>query len=119
MARKPIEKKLVNTRLLKEYASWVYCGACNATVAYLCYVTYNRFEFTYTCRCGSSGHVYIAFTHEPPIGMHEDSMKIIKNRLCCRKDDSPLASVVERNLLSYKLSVICASCNAEYHTREG
>ena len=33
MARTPEIKELQNARLLKEYASWIYCTGCNQTVA--------------------------------------------------------------------------------------
>ena len=48
MARSPKIKEIVNSRLLKDYASWIYCTSCNKTVAYLCYVTYDLFSFEYT-----------------------------------------------------------------------
>ena len=109
MARTPKVKELTNSRLLKEYASWIYCERCNKTVAYLCYVTYDLFDFEYTCKCGNHGKVYIEFEHdEPKIG--RGSLKQIKNRLCCPKDDSPLLTIVDKNLDNYKYKILCNSC---------
>ena len=113
MARKPKLKELQNSRLLKEYASWIYCTNCNSTVAYLCYVTYDEFVFDYTCNCGSHGKVNISFEHSDALKSQEP-LKTIKNRLCCPKDDSPLFTIIEKNIKSYKFNVICNSCNQEF-----
>ena len=113
MARNPKHKTLINSRLLKEYASWVYCANCNSTVAYLCYVTYDLFDFEYTCNCGSTGKVCVNFEHEEAKESPEP-LKVIKNRLCCPKDDSPLFSLVEKNIKDYKFNVVCNSCSQQY-----
>ena len=114
MPRKPIKKELVNTRLLKEYASWVYCDKCSKTVAYLCYVTYNSFDFTYKCNCRNTGCVHIEFENANSEKKSEEPLLEIKNRLCCRNDHSPLVTVVAKNLQSYKLSLVCRKCNTRY-----
>ena len=113
MARTPKFKKLTNSKLLKEYASWIYCTDCNKTVAYLCYVTYDCFEFEYTCDCGGSGKVNIEFEHPGPV-KSTDRLKLIKNRLCCPKDDSPLLSIVQKNLKNYKFRIVCNCCAHEF-----
>jgi len=113
MARKPKQKELKNSRLLKEYASWVYCNACNKTVAYLCYITYDLFDFEYTCNCGNHGSVLIEFEHEIP-AKSDQSLRCTKNRLCCPKDDSPLLTIVEKNINEAKYRIICNTCNTEY-----
>ena len=113
MARKPSKKELVNTRLLKEYASWVYCEGCSNTVAYLCYVTYDLFELSYKCSCGSEGHVFIEFEHDEP-QTSELSLTDIKNRLCCPADNSPLFTLVEKNIEAATYRVIFSACNHQY-----
>ena len=113
MARKPIHKETKNSRLLKEYASWIYCTTCNKTVAYLCYVTYNSFEFDYSCNCGSHGAVSIQFEHDPPVKSSK-ALILVKNRLCCPKDNAPLFSVIEKNIKTYSIRVVCSACNTEY-----
>jgi hypothetical protein len=113
MARKPIIKELTNSRLLKDYASWIYCMSCDKTVAYLCYVTYDAFDFEYTCTCGSHGHVRIEF--ERGEGAKSSLPLIqIKNRLCCPSDNSPLLTIVEKNVDKYCFRVVCNSCDTEY-----
>ena len=114
MARKPTVKELRNSRLLKEYASWIYCEGCGKTVAYLCYVTYDAFSFEYTCNCGSCGSVRIEFEHDKSASSHS-ALTEIKNRLCCPQDASPLVTVVEKNVAAYELRVVCNGCNTEYH----
>jgi hypothetical protein len=115
MARKPIIKELENTRLLKEYASWIYCTGCNKTVAYLCYVTYDLFDFEFTCNCGSCGKVHIEFAHKEPEKSAE-KLKEIKNRLCCPNDASPLLTLVEKNLAAYQFEILCNSCGQVFET---
>lgn len=114
MARKPSCKELKNTRLLKEYASWIYCESCNKTVAYLCYVTYDSFDFTYTCGCGGSGYVHIEFERENDVSKSTEPLIDIKNRLCCPEDKSPLVTFVEKNLKTCNCSVVCKECGVEY-----
>ena len=116
VARKPIAKELTNTRLLKEYASWVYCTECNSTVAYLCYVTCDRFSFDYTCKCGNVGHVFIEFENPDAddVETSNESLIVVKNRLCCPRDESPLFSVVEKNITHFGYNVVCNTCNSDY-----
>ena len=113
MARKPIQKELQGTRLLKEYASWVYCLACGNTVAYLCYVTYDEVELNYTCNCGNCGRVFIRFAHDAPEGS-DQPLLAIKNRLCCPADHAPLLTIVEKNVQSAQVRVLCNGCHKEY-----
>ena len=113
LARSPKQKELKNSRLLKEYASWVYCTGCNQTVAYLCYVTYDRFEMEYTCNCGSCGRVCIEFECEEPEA-DQMPLSLIKNRFCCPKDNSPLVTIVEKNVAKYQFHIVCHACHKEY-----
>ena len=113
MARKVKQKELTNSRLLKDYASWVYCTNCQKTVAYLCYVTYDLCELNYTCNCGSQGRVFIEFDHEPP-DQNCQPLALLKNRLCCPGDSSPLLTIVEKNVKKAAVRVVCNSCNEEY-----
>ena len=113
MARKPAYKELTNTRILKEYASWIYCNECGCTVAYLCYVTYDLFDFEYTCNCGNHGKISIGFECREP---EQSGLSLIKvsNRLCCPKDNSPLFTVVEKNIKDFNFGVACGKCNTVY-----
>ena len=113
MARKPKIKQLSDARLLKEYASWIYCTGCETTVAYLCYVTYDLFELNFTCNCGNCGRVFIEFEHETP-GQSDQHLSVVKNRLCCPKDNSPLLTIVKKSLKDYSFRVICNNCNTEF-----
>ena len=113
MARKPKEKRLKNSRLLKEYASWIYCDTCNKTVAYLCYVTYDLFDFEYTCNCGSHGNVFIEFEHDAP-NKNMQPLYLSKNRLCCPEDDSPILTIVDKNIQEARYRIVCNTCNTEY-----
>ena len=118
MARIVQTKKLENARLLKEYASWIYCTGCNKTIAYLCYVTYDVFDFRFTCGCGCKGSVYIDFERETPAVRTDDRLTMQKNRLCCPADDSPIVTFVDKNLKQYSYDVVCAKCGREYGEQE-
>ena len=113
MARIPTLKELENSRLLKAYASWVYCTGCEKTVAYLCYVTYDAVDFEYDCACGSNGRVRIEFEGEKGVAT-DDALVSVKNRLCCPHDESPLITVVDKNLSAYDLKITCHECHGEY-----
>jgi hypothetical protein len=107
--------KIKNTRLLKIYASWIYCDKCNNTIGYLCYVTYDRFEFHYTCKCKNSGSIIIekddAAQENIPA---EEEMITIKNRLCCPEDHSPLITILTNKLESYSCEIVCKECGKLY-----
>lgn len=113
MARKPSKKVLDNARLLKEYASWIYCTHCNKTVAYLCYVTYDNFNFKFECNCGSKGSVEISFDE---IVSEKSTLPLVsvKNRLCCPNDESALLTIVEKNIKSCDCSIACVCCKNEF-----
>ena len=117
MPRKPVKKELTNTRLLKEYASWIYCDKCNNTVAYLCYVTYDEFDFEYKCKCQNAGHVHIEFENDNNAKKSHDRLIEIKNRWCCSNDNAPLVTIVEKNLQEYKFTVVCNKCNTQYQMK--
>lgn len=114
MARIPTRKELVNSRLLKDYASWIYCAACDSTVAYLCYVTYELFDFEYACLCGGRGRVHIEFENNADGRTSGEPLRLIKNRLCCPTDLSPLVTFVDKNLAAYKCGIVCKSCGTRY-----
>lgn len=114
MARKPLIKNLENTRLLKDYASWVYCTKCNKTVAYLCYVTYNAVNFNYTCNCGNCGSLHIEFEKLNDIKTSTTNLSLIKNRLCCPEDQSPLITIFDNNLVNYKCEIVCNTCHNKF-----
>lgn len=113
MSRIPINKELQNARLLKDYASWIYCTNCNKTVAYLCYVTYNNFDFSFTCNCGSKGSVKIDFNTDTK---EKDSQEFIlsKNRLCCPNDHSPLLTIIDKNIEEWSGTISCVECNKKF-----
>lgn len=114
MARIVKIKKLENARLLKEYASWIYCTSCEKTIAYLCYVTYDKFDFQFTCNCGCHGSVYIDFDELENTQASSKSLESIKNRMCCPNDKSALVTFVEKNLKSYYCKISCLKCGQEF-----
>ena len=113
MARTPEHKELKNARLLKAYASWIYCASCNQTVVYLCYTAYDQFDFAFTCQCGGAGHVHIRFPHNAPADSAQP-LSAVKNRLCCPNDGAPPFSVVVKNLRAYRAQVVCNQCGTAY-----
>lgn len=55
MAKEKPAVEVKDAHFLKGHASWLYCDKCNKTVAYLCYVTYRYFHFSFVCLCGNHG----------------------------------------------------------------
>jgi hypothetical protein len=114
MSRIPIHKHLKNSRLLSSYGSWIYCTGCNKTIAYLCYVTYDSFKFQFTCKCGETGCVDIAFGEIQETKPSDKPLVVIKNRLHCPNDSSPLVTFVEKNLDKYSYELVCNTCQQIY-----
>lgn len=114
MARTPNQKELCRTRLANTYGGWIYCEGCNKTIGYLCYVTYDRFRLRYTCVCGNTGSIAIAFDTQQPVKASEDALIVQKNRLCCPVETAPLFSLRTANLRSYKYAVLCSACHTLY-----
>ena len=118
MARTIQTKRVVHARLLKEYASWIYCTGCEKTVAYLCYVTYDAFDFSFTCSCGCKGSVYIDFACNAPAVPSDQALLPRKNRLCCPEDNTALLTLVEKNLARYKCRIVCSACGHAYQIQK-
>lgn len=114
MARTPIIKELVNTRLASGYGGWIHCDSCGKNIGYLCYVTYDSFRFEYKCQCGSSGYMHIAFEDVSSASIGDEKLITIKNRLCCPSDQSPLFTILEKSLSNYKYEVVCKACNTKF-----
>ena len=114
MSRTPKFKELSNTRLANEYGGWLYCEGCNKTIGYLCYVTYDSFKLDYQCKCGGHGSVNLLFLDESSAKESHDSLVTVKNRLCCPADQSPLFSLLSKNLNYYKYEVVCKACSTKY-----
>lgn len=117
--QKPIVKT-ENAHFLKGHASWLYCDSCNKTVAYLCYVTYCYFHFSFICSCGCQGWVENIYGD---IDLQKLSTgKLIRNaankRYCCPHDKVALFSPVPKNLKSYTAEIVCKECNTKYSVNE-
>ena len=44
----------------------------------------------------------------------DDELVIIKNRLCCPKDNEPLITILDKKVESYEMKVMCKSCEKIY-----
>ncbi len=114
MARVIKKKKLIHTRLAANYGGWMYCDTCDENIGYLCYSTYDHLNFTYQCNCGSQGSVCIDF-EDSQLGIEcDDAFAVIKNRLCCPKDQEPLMTVLDKKLMCYDLRIACKYCGSVY-----
>lgn len=114
IARKYDKKIIKNTRVLKEYASWIYCESCQETIGYLCYVSYDRITFTYLCHCGNEGELMIDFNELEVEKPSQSSLILIKNRLCCPVDRAPLLTLLDNKLQTYTCTITCNSCGNQY-----
>lgn len=118
MPRIPTHKELNHTRLANGYGGWIYCGNCGKSIGYLCYVTYDCFRFSYQCNCGGQGSIHIAFGDVGSAKTDSSQLTTIKNRKCCPKDQSPLVTVLEKNLTDYQFEVVCKQCNTKYREEQ-
>lgn len=116
MSRKITKKELKNSRILKEYASWIYCEQCSKTVAYLCYLNYNNVLLNFVCRCGNVGKVEISLeTNIDEFNQCEEKLLHIKNRFLCPIDNIPLFSFVGKNIEKAGCFISCECCSNSYY----
>lgn len=109
-----------NAHFLKGHASWLYCDNCNKTVAYLCYVTYRYFRFSFVCKCGCEGWIENRYEDVdlPNLPSGKVVRKATNNRYCCAKDGDSLFSPVPKNLKSYTADIVCKQCSTKYAISE-
>lgn len=100
--------------MLKDYASWIYCEGCQETIGYLCYVSYDKINFTYLCHCGNEGELLIEFNELEEEKSSQKSLVLIKNRLCCPVDQTPLITLLDKKLQTYTCDITCNSCRNHY-----
>ena len=109
-----LTKEIENGRLLNNNGSWMYCNKCNKTVGYLCYTTYQSFQFDFDCKCGNKGSFKLGYKTDSVSKKSIKDLKTNKNRLCCPNDESPLFTIVEKNIEKVNYSVTCKNCITEY-----
>lgn len=117
MAQRLKTKELVNTKLLNNYGSWIYCSSCEQTIGYLCYVTYHSVMLKYTCKCGNKGSIHIEKEDKIEPVPSSKSLITIKNRLCCPEDHSPLITILTQKLEHTACRIVCQNCSHEYNIR--
>jgi hypothetical protein len=100
--------------MLKNTGSWLYCNKCNKTVGYLCYTTYQSFQYNFNCKCGNFGSFDLEYDTNKKIEKSTKELKLKKNRLCCPNDEAPLFTIVEKNIEDYSYSVCCNKCYNEF-----
>lgn len=114
MKRELLNKKLINTRLANNYGGWIYCTQCDQNIGYLCYVTYDQFTLEYECICGSKGTINLEFDNQTDHQVSKSNFVVIKNRFCCPNDESPLFTIISKNVLNYKSLVVCHNCKFKF-----
>jgi len=92
----------------------MYCNKCNKTVGYLCYTGYIKFKFDFECNCGNNGVFELQYNTNNESSVSEKELKTQKNRLCCPTDNSPLFTIVNKNVKMVKYSVTCKKCANTY-----
>lgn len=120
MSRTPKLKTLENTKLASGHGGWIYCAACGENIGNLCYVTYDNFRFSYECNCGAHGAMHLAFEDTEALPVSEKPLILIRNRLCCPSDSTPLFTVLQKKLRRYAYEVVCTECKQKYaYTSDG
>jgi len=107
-------KEIHNGRILKNNGSWMYCNKCDKTVGYLCYSTYQDFQFDFVCKCGNQGSFRLKYKTENGLTKSNEELKTIKNRLCCPSDISPIFTIVDKNIEKAEYQVACKQCMTQY-----
>lgn len=107
-------KDLINTRLATNYGGWMYCTNCNKNIGYLCYVTYDKLKLDYECNCGSHGSSLLDFEDSQAGSYVDNDLVIFKNRFCCPEDESPLITILSKNVKNYEFEITCKSCGSIY-----
>lgn len=107
-------KEIHKGRILKNNGSWMYCDKCNKTVGYLCYTTYQDFQFDFICKCGNSGSFKLHYQTEQGASKSKEDLVQLKNRHCCPNDESPLFTIIDKNIESVKYRITCKKCQVEY-----
>lgn len=114
MARVLKNKELTNTRLATNYGGWMYCDKCGENIGYLCYQTYDRLELKYQCNCGSHGSAVLDFEDSKDGKESDESLVVIRNRLCCPEDNEPLITILDKKVASYEMKITCKTCGNVY-----
>ena len=114
MSRVIRNKRLDHTTLASNYGGWIYCDGCKQTIGYLCYANYDAFSFHYMCKCGNVGSMAITMEDGCETAESDAVMPIVKNRLCCPEDQSPLVTIRDVNLASYRCEISCHTCHTAY-----
>lgn len=117
MARVLKNKELKNTKLATNYGGWMYCTNCNKNIGYLCYVTYDRLKLEYECNCGSHGSAFLDFEDSKEGILNRSDLLTIKNRFCCPEDESPLITMLSKNVKNYTFEVTCKNCGKIYQKK--
>ena len=114
MSRVLKRKELVGIRLATNYGGWMYCDKCNENIGYLCYTTYDKLKFSYTCNCGNCGSALLDFEDSQVGTSCKKELVTNKNRFCCPNDSSPLITILDRKIKSYEMKITCKSCNSVF-----
>ncbi len=92
----------------------MYCNQCNENIGYLCYSTYDKLELQYQCNCENQGSLVLDFEDSKNGKNCDNELIILKNRLCCPKDNEPLITLLDNKLASYHMKITCKSCENIY-----
>ena len=96
----------------------MYCANCNKNIGYLCYVTYDTLDLQYKCCCGSKGSISIEFEDSSECRVSNKELISIKNRFCCPEEESPLITILTKQVKEYELKITCKACQHQYIKKE-
>lgn len=94
--------------------SWFYCGGCAAALGYVYSATHRQLQLAFTCACGCFGTVELPHGSEQTIQASAAFLQKKNNQLCCPHDETPFFSLLEKKLVGYSYSAVCATCSAHF-----
>lgn len=61
-----------------------------------------------------NGSAIINFEDTENAIISDKELVTIKNRFCCPEDETPLITILSKNVKEYKLEISCKACNKKY-----
>ena len=109
--------KTLGTRIAHDNGSRIYCSQCGNAVAVLSDSHSDYFKYHYKCNCGNQGSIELGHKAKEDLFEMDSALEITRKRMRCPNDDSPLLSILDKNVERFEYEVICKTCGGAYHEK--